>query len=102
MMTILANLADFMAFFSAFLLLLLTTNMAFEFGIVVVDNEDMDNENNVVAFVVPYNPLFDPEHVTATTLYNFCLTNVLSFFDADLGFVDETQINHMVLAVLIG
>ena len=80
------NLADFMSFFSAFVFPLLTTNRAFQLDISDADSDDEDNDNSPKASVFPYSGIFDPQHVTAVALHHFRVTNVLSLFDADLGF----------------
>ena len=56
-----------------------------DLGVHATDSDKEKNENSVEAFVVLYSPIFDPNHVIAAILHHFQLTNVLSFFDADLG-----------------
>ena len=59
--------------------------MAFDSDVSIGDTNKEDNDNTLEAFVVLYNPIFDLDHVIATTLHHFWLTNVFSLFDADLG-----------------
>ena len=80
------NPTDFMPFFYAFVLLLLTIDRALQLGISGVDSDNEDNDNSREAFVVSYSGIFDPQHVIAAVLHHLQVTNLLLFIDADLGF----------------
>ena len=62
------NLADFMSFFSAFILLLLTTNRAFQLDVSNADSDDEDNDNSPEASVVMYSGILTP----STSLLQHC------------------------------
>ena len=51
-----------------------------------VNTDNEDNNNSPEASVVPYSGIFDPQHVTTAALHHLQVTNVLSLFDADMGF----------------
>jgi hypothetical protein len=78
--------ADIMAFTSALLLLLLTSNRALDVRAPFLDFDGDEEEPFRNSEAHCTEPVFDAEHVTAAALHHFQLCNVFTLFNEELGF----------------
>lgn len=77
--------AEIMSIASAILLLLLNGNKALDLSIDEIFEDDTDNSLHRIQ-EANMTPILDVDVVTSVALHNFCLCNVFSLFDVDLGY----------------